>query len=384
MSFIVKFFKRHLVGTPKYEGHTPEFDARREKWFETCTRDILLSDFTTWLKHGGPYFSSIYTPKEIEGLQEIFAAHANSDNCWDQSSLKSYLLTQIPDEGDHEALLIKSMSSLWALTIYFAQWPFNTASETTESLTLPALTRAVAFLCGRHYKMFRSWHDEDKVFNRESDQVILEYIFRALATTRPVRHESTPALLEETSKLEFGYDAKSASERDILDVLSVAQPWLSDWTTTLTRDELVPIVHRLSPPTPPELSDLSISVAGGRLTSVLELSILILQQASKLRGGSKVIENLRRELETAHSELQKAEEISFAAITKHFDVDNWSVHRNLTIYDAIALLFNSFTNPNCLRTGKVVNWSSGEEEILNIHALRSLGLTTVERSSVYH
>ncbi|VUC31541.1 unnamed protein product [Clonostachys rosea] len=316
--------------------------------------ESVLSDFTTYLKNGG----------------------------WDQQSLKSYLLTQIPKEGDHEALLIKSVPSLWALTIYFAQWPFNTAFEPTESLTLPALTRVVAFLCGRHYRMFQGWEGKDKELNRKSDQVILEYIFRALAITRPIEHESTPASPNEIFKSEIGHDAKTASNRDILDVLSVSQPWLSEWTTLLTLEELTPIANRLSPPTPSELSDLSIS--GGRLTSILELSILLLQHAGKFKGGTNVAERLKRKIETAYAELQKAGDISFVTFAKHFDVDDWKDHWNLTIYDAIALLFNTFTNPNSLRSGKVVNWSSGAEETLYLPQLRCLGLTVVEKSSVQH
>ncbi|CAH0028070.1 unnamed protein product [Clonostachys rhizophaga] len=62
---------------------------------------------------------------------------------WDEQSLQSYFLTQIPEEKEYEALLIRCMPSLWALVRYFAQWPFNTSSSPMTNLTFPGLLRAI-------------------------------------------------------------------------------------------------------------------------------------------------------------------------------------------------------------------------------------------------
>ncbi|CAG9939905.1 unnamed protein product [Clonostachys rosea f. rosea IK726] len=63
------------------------------------------------------------------------------DTCaqdWDEQSLQSYLLAQIPEEKECEALLIRCMPSLWALVGYFAQWPFNTSFSPMTNLTFLA------------------------------------------------------------------------------------------------------------------------------------------------------------------------------------------------------------------------------------------------------
>ncbi|CAH0040369.1 unnamed protein product [Clonostachys solani] len=350
-----------FLASPYIEGNTPEFEADREKWQETCTRDLVLADFTKYLQHGHTYPGRVL----------------NKTESWDQESLESYLLTQLPQEGDYKMLLRNCMPSLWALTIYFAQWPFNTSPGLTTRLTFPAFVRAIAFLCGRHNRMIVNWEGQDQVFNHTTDQIVLEYIFRALATTRPSERQPRSAPPpQETAKL--------SSHRDVLDILSVSQPFLNHRTENLTRAELVPTADRLSPPTPPELSELIIPATGERLREILELAIPLLQHASQFENNTSCSASVKEQLEAARTKLETQEEVTFDVFRECLDCEDWmkKYHDVNPIYDGIALLFNTFPNPESLTTGKTANWYSGSEESLRLDSLRQLGLRTVTEGDI--
>lgn len=272
---------------------------------------------------------------------------------WDEQSLQSYLLTQIPEEKECEALLIRCMPSLWALVGYFAQWSFNTSSSSMTNLTFPVLLRAIAFLCGRYYVMFRCWSNgEDMRLNRTTDQPVMEYTFRALASSLPQEHKSGST--RDT--------AQESSQRDVLDVLCVTQPTLilraQHRERRLSRDAMIPTADRLRPPTPSETSDLAILAPEETIIPLLELLIHLLDDTSKFKYSTTALKN---KLEASRMEMQKVDQVSFDLFADQLDIYT---------YDSIALLFNTFTNPNSLRTGKAVNWSTGAEETLNIGSLR--------------
>lgn len=215
--------------------------------------------------------------------------------------------------------------------------------------------------------MFTAWGHQDSSFNRTTDQPVLEYIFRALATSRQAEQKSS-------SSTQRG-DAQTSLQRDILDVLSVAQPLRDRNAKALNRTELTLAADRLSPPAPPELSDLSIP-ATSVLVPLLDLSIALLQKTSEF-DGTPFPSTLKAKLETARTEVQGEDEVSFDTYTKLLDSEEWAENQNsvYTLYDAIAVLFNTFPNPESLKTGKTVNWVSGEEEPLYLGSLRSLGST---------
>ncbi|CAG9996362.1 unnamed protein product [Clonostachys byssicola] len=256
------------------------------------------------------------------------------------------------------------MPSLWALIIYFAQWPFSPSSGVITRLTFPAFVRAISFLCGRHNRMSVNWECQDQVFNRTTDQIVLEYIFRALATTRPSEHQPRSAPPpEETATL--------SSHRDVLEILSVSQPFPNYRTENLTRPELVPTADRLSPPTPPEPLELIIPTTGERLKEILELIILLLQHASQFENNSSCSESTQ-------------EEVIFDISQECLECEDWmKKYRDINpIYDGIALLFNTFPNPESLKTGKTTNWYLGSQESLSIGSLRQLGLSTVTEGDI--
>ncbi|CAI6099109.1 unnamed protein product [Clonostachys chloroleuca] len=358
-----------LSSSPAADGSAPAPRTGQTGWLETSTHDSVLSEFTHFLEKGSPKgVPPIFNKKELKTLKKIFTAYANSDNSWNQKPLESYLITQVPQNGDFKALLTASLPSLWALTTYFSHWPFNTAASTPiTSLTFPAFTRAIAFLSGRHYLMFTAWGHQESSFNRTTDQPVLEYIFRALATSRQAEQKSS-------SSTQRG-DAQTSLQRDILDVLSVAQPLRDRNAKALNRTELTLAADRLSPPAPPELSDLSIP-ATSVLVPLLDLSIALLQKTSEF-DGTPFPSTLKAKLETARTEVQGEDEVSFDTYTKLLDSEEWAENQNsvYTLYDAIAVLFNTFPNPESLKTGKTVNWVSGEEEPLYLGSLRSLGST---------
>ncbi|KAK7212878.1 hypothetical protein V2G26_020056 [Clonostachys chloroleuca] len=256
------------------------------------------------------------------------------------------------------------MPSLWALAVHFEIWPFNaTLDHPTAGLTLFELTRAVAFLCGRHSRMFNAWCNKDGVFNRNIDQPVLEYIFRGLATNNGLTNSSLPK-----------QSAQLFPQRDILDVLNVAQPVLNCCTETLARNELRPIANRLSS-TPAELSDLFVQTT--ILMPLLELSVLLLKQASKFDPTSYP-RSLKERIITAQTGLLKTEEVSFEVYSRWLDSDKQEWKKTLngvgTIYDCIALLFNTFVNPESLISGKSQHWLSEEERTLHVKCMRHTDL----------
>ncbi|CAH0024958.1 unnamed protein product [Clonostachys rhizophaga] len=358
-----------ISSSPASDGSAPASKTGRTGWLETSTHDSVLSDFTRFLEKGSPKEDSpIFNRKEQKTLKKIFTAHANSDNSWTQESLESYLITQVPQDGDFKALLTASLPSLWALTTYFSHWPFNTAASTPiTSLTFPSFTRAVAFLSGRHYLMFTAWGHQDSSFNRTTDQPVLEYIFRALATSRQTEQKSCSSTQRE--------DAQASLRRDILDVLSVAQPLRDRNTKALNRTELTPAADRLSPPAPPQLSDITIPTTSV-LVPLLDLSIALLQKISEF-DATPFPRTLKAKLETVQAEVQGQDDVSFDNYTKLLDSEEWAENHNsvYTLYDGIAVLFNTLPNPESLKTGRTVNWVSGEEEPLYLGSLRSLGST---------
>ncbi|CAG9956632.1 unnamed protein product [Clonostachys rosea f. rosea IK726] len=358
-----------ISSSPAADGSAPAPRTGRTGWLENSTDDSVLSDFTHFLEKGTPKGDPpIFNKKELKTLKKIFTAHANSDNSWTQKSLESYLITQVPQDGDFKALLTTCLPSLWVLATYFSYWPFNTAVCTPiTSLTFPAFTRAIAFLSGRHYLMFTAWGHQDSSFNRTTDQPVLEYIFRALATPRQGEQKFTSSTQRK--------DAQASLQRDILDVLSVAQPLRDRNTKALNRTELTPAADRLSPPAPPQLCDITIP-ATSVLVPLLDLSIALLQQTSEF-DATPFPRTLKAKLETARTEVQGQEKVSFDRYTKLLDSEEWAENHNsvYTLYDGIAVLFNTFPNPESLKTGKTVNWVSGEEEPLYLGSLRSLGST---------
>ncbi|CAI6089462.1 unnamed protein product [Clonostachys chloroleuca] len=324
-------------------------------------QDLVLADFTKYLQHGHAYPGRVL----------------NRTESWDQQSLESYLLTQLPQEGDYKMLLGNCMPSLWDLIFCFAQWPFNTLCSLTTRLTFPAFVRAIAFLCGRHNRMFVNWEGQDQVFNRNTDQIVLEYIFRALATTRPPEYQPRSAPPpQETATL--------SCHCDVLDILSVSQPFLNHRTENLTRAELIPTADRLSPPTPPELSELIIPATGERLREVLELVIPLLQHASRLENNTSCSSSVKKQLETARTKLEAQEEVTFEVFQECLECEDWmkKYHDINPIYDGIALLFNTFPNPKSLTTGKTVNWYSESEENLSLGSLRRLGVSIVTEGDI--
>ncbi|VUC20915.1 unnamed protein product [Clonostachys rosea] len=359
-------FIAFITAPPAIDGNTPEFKAEREIWRQTCTQETVLADFTKFLQRGNCEQYQLFRDAEWKALEKAFSDYSHSDNCWDQQSLELFFLSQIPQEEDFKILLRNCMPSLWTLMVYFAQWPFNTAFGPTTRLTFPALVRAIPFLCGRYHRIFLTWEGEDEAFNSETDQKALEHIFRALAATRPAEQQSRPAPTPQDT-------AKSSSQRDVLDLLSVSQPFLNENTQNLTRAQLTPIADRLLPPTPTELSELVIPAAGQRLIPILELAIPLTQHSSQFgKYPCYSYIRLRERLEAAQNELEKQEEVTFSVFQNHLDSDAWaeSNFKATTLYDSIALLFNTFPNPQSLITGRSVNWFTGSEESLSPYVVR--------------
>ncbi|VUC31903.1 unnamed protein product [Clonostachys rosea] len=342
-------------------GTSPQFEKRREEWQKNCTQPSILRDFTEYLLHGTPLFEPTFMPWEETVLLQNFTRHANSYHRFDQDSFVSYLLTQIPGEEKFKATLVKAVPALWSLMVYFALWPFNATMEyPARGLAFPDFIRAIAFLCGRHSTMFKTWIDRDGVFNRKTDQPMLEYIFRALATSKAQASSSLP-----------GQPAQLFSQRDILDVLNVSQPILNCRTESLNRNQLRPLASQLSS-TPPELSHLSIR--GNMLMPILELSSLLLQQVAKFDETSWPAA-LKDRISTAQKKLRHSEQVSYELYRLWLDhsTSEWN-KASLgvpTLYDSLAILFNTFVNPGSLTTGKTQHWNTGKEKTLLILSLRN-------------
>ncbi|VUC27722.1 unnamed protein product [Clonostachys rosea] len=347
-----------IQNTDNYMMDTPEFYARRKEWQETCTQYQVLTNFTTFLLNGTPRQYRAFKPWQIDNLKKAYADHTNLSNSWDQKSLESYLLTQLPQGKDFEAPLILCMPSIWALTVYFSEWPFNTTCSAPTSLTFPALVRAVAFLCGRHTRPFLVWTNDDSNFNLRTDKPVLEYIFRVLAIARPTEQQTrTP--------VEGG--ARQSSQRDVLNILNAAQPMVNNSTIMISRDLLIPTADRLSPPTPPELSDLFIQHPNVALIPLLELSRLLFRQVAKFEYIDYATSPERMTL-SAIEKLRQMKEVSFDDFANLLEVNNSG---QSYIYSGIALLFNTFPKPQSLITGKIAGWSE-KEQVLSIFSLSYL------------
>ncbi|CAH0047667.1 unnamed protein product, partial [Clonostachys solani] len=311
-------------------GSSRRFEEARNEWKLNSTQDSVLADFAKFLLHGRAQVRPIIDSKEAETLERIFTSHVNSNNCWDRQSLKSYLATKVPGDANFQDQLRNAIPALWALVVYFSQWPFNatvgpSVCQTTADLAFPAFVRATAFLCGRHEEMFGNWADDDTDFNRGIDQPVIEDIFRALATKRP--EDQSPFAPTKIPRL-LPHD-------DALDVVGAVHPWLNEFSRPLSRDELTPVARRLRPSAPPELSDLVIQEPRQTLIPLLQLSVSVVEQALTL-DGANVTTSLRDDLKTAHAELQKAERVPFGLFADYLDTDQWVVKHNdvYTVYNA--------------------------------------------------
>ncbi|CAH0057611.1 unnamed protein product, partial [Clonostachys solani] len=278
---------------------SPVFQTNRRNWLASITRDSILAEYTEFLFHGKPGIGGVFDSKR-KALKETFAAHANSDNCWDSQSVDSYLRTRVPQNANQETVLRNCASSFWTLMAYFAQWPFNSPSTPKPtSLTLPSFFRAMAFLNGLHSEMFWpiGFSDEDAERN---DLLPLEYIFRALSTDPLVERSSS----SESEELLI----TSRQPRDILAVLYSVQPVTDYFTTQMTLDELTPTAISLSPSPAPELPTLAVS--NGILISLLDLLISLFEHWSQVYSSTSWL-NFKGELEAARTDMQNVNEVSF-------------------------------------------------------------------------
>ncbi|VUC25157.1 unnamed protein product, partial [Clonostachys rosea] len=328
----------------------------------------VLADFSKHLLEtkGGIVVSTLPNKKEgLRALEKTFRAHANSDKCWDQQSLESYFQTRIPENEENpedeanQALLKENASALWKLTTYFAQWPFNTTTPESAptGLTYPAFIRAVAFLSGRHLSMFEceGWdaeYDFD-LSNKRTDRLMVEYIFRALATSQTVTSQTE----EEEPSLDPprpGETTTSPYHRDLMDILHVVQPIYIIYRERTTRrgvQWMAPVADRLATPGRPVLS--SLRVSANELLPLLDLLISLLQHASEFdkEGCVDRIDSLKKARETLESENM----VPFEDFWKLFAAEDRDDTRELAIYDALALLFTTFLHPFCLKYGELVS-----------------------------
>lgn len=341
--------------------------------------ESILADLTRSILHGRPSgMRAVFTLVEVANLESGFAAHADdSVKSWDQKSLESYLLTQVPpDEGNCQPLLTSCTPYLWELVIYFSQWPFNGAAATSRSNTrlLPfdAWVRAVALLCGRHNAMVRRIVDAGGDYRQ--GRRIVKHMFRALAVGDAV----------ETSTASSRH---STCDDDVLDVLDTVQPIMNEFTTLMDREKLAALAARLisspgllAPPTLPTTAPglggfLSEgTVPSKKVSALLDLSVSVLQQAGKF-DTYEAPASLQAQLVTARRELQRgaaADSISIDAFMRWLCAQD-----DLNIYDAVALLFNTLPNPKSLTDGITIDPSSRDKRTLLLRALRRPGLTIV-------
>ncbi|CAH0033334.1 unnamed protein product [Clonostachys rhizophaga] len=305
-------------------NRSPVFHENRKEWLANVTRESILREYTEYVLHGKPGIGGVFENAERRVLKKIFATYANSDNRWDRQSLESFLITRIPQDENHVDLLRKCADFCWTLAIYLAQWPFNTTSTSPPiSLTFSSFARAMAFLSGGHCHMV--WPTKVTPDEPErSDLCALEYIFRALATTKVVDERSGPAPEEEATGL-------SRQHHDILEVLYSVQPVMNFLTWQLGPNELIPTALMLSPPPPPELS--SLNVPAGTLISLIDLLIPVLDQARENPHHQILIGKLK----PAYVKLQSVEAISFD------DFTGWMGTRyELNFYTGLSVLFRIF------------------------------------------
>ncbi|VUC28725.1 unnamed protein product [Clonostachys rosea] len=229
------------------------------------------------------------------------------------------------------------------------------------TLTFPALVRAIAFLSGRHSMLFDPW-DEDDAHIVRTDQLVLEYLFRAFATVRSTEEDS----------------ATSPPLNDVLDILNTIQPVENFLTPTLDRTKLAPIAARISSKVSvSNVSDLVIR-SSEVLAPLLDLCVSLLQHAHKF---DEEITTLIEYIEAARTKLRdNTAEVSFEVFVELLGKNpNQHPLFDSDVYDAIALLFNTFLNPDILTDGVMTHFGlRGEKErkhILVVFALRRPGLT---------
>ncbi|CAH0050714.1 unnamed protein product [Clonostachys solani] len=247
---------------------------------------------------------------------------------WDLQSLQACFTARIPQDEKFKKLLESCAPSLWTLTTYFAQWPFNDAfSKTPEptTLTYQSFVRAIAFLCGRQTSMI--WPTQLVENEPEpTNLVALEHIFRALAVTTEMTKQASDSSCEDDSVL-------SPQQREIFDVLYTVQPTVSWFTERLEPEELIPTARWLSPSHRPELSTLSIST-----TTLIPLFDFItpLLEHTQSRCG----EVLTKRFKVVRSKVQNLEEVSFS------DFIEWSGDDSrYNFYDSVAILFGTVLYP---------------------------------------
>ncbi|CAG9998503.1 unnamed protein product [Clonostachys byssicola] len=360
-SYILSGILGEILGRRLSRASKGFLDARG-KWQEACTSESILADYADYLLYGNPKYPPRFTSSEVQALKTSFLSHAKDNNYWDVHSFESFLLTRMPPEGKCRSHLVAAIPSLWMLTTHFAQWPFiRSASSIPTTLTFPALVRAVAFLSGRHSMLFVNW-DYDDAHVERTDQLVLEYIFRPFATVRSTEEET----------------ATCPPLNDIIDILNTVQPAEGVLTDTLNRAKLAPIAARISSKFAiPEVSDLVIS-SSKVLAPLLDLCVLLLQHATKFDGE---ITTLIEYLEAAQFKPKNhTGEVSFEVFTEWLGKNPNQHHFfDSDVYDAIALVFNTFLNPEILTDGIMTHFEvHGEKErkhMLIVFALRRPGLT---------
>ncbi|CAH0049023.1 unnamed protein product [Clonostachys solani] len=290
-------------------------------------QESILVEYTEFVLHGKPGIGGVFKKGERRALEKIFAVYANPDNRWDRQSLESFLITRVPQDRNHIDLFRNCADSCWTLTTHFAQWPFNTTSTSPlTSLTFSSFARAMAFLSGGHCHMV--WPTTITPGEPErSDLIALEYIFRALATTKVVDERSDLVPEEEATGL-------SRQHRDIFDVLYSVQPVMNFLTWQMEPNELIPTAMVLSPPPHPELS--ALIIPAGTLISLLDLLIPVLDRAREdptMTHYQVLIDKLK----AAYVKLQSVEGVSFD------DFTGWmGTHYELNFYTGISVLFRIF------------------------------------------
>uniref|UniRef100_A0A8H7K9J8 Uncharacterized protein n=1 Tax=Bionectria ochroleuca TaxID=29856 RepID=A0A8H7K9J8_BIOOC len=380
-SYILSGILDEILGRRPSHAAKGFLDAR-EKWQEACTSgkdpllgrvsergflhlregQSILADFSDYLLCGNSKYSPRFNSSEAQALKTPFFSYAKDINYWDVHSFESFLLTRMPPDEKCQAHLVAAIPSLWMLTTYFAQRPFiRSASSIPTTLTFPALVRAVAFLSGRHSMLFVNWDYQDAHVDR-TDELVLEYIFRAFATVRTTEEET----------------ATCPPLNDIIDILNTVQPVEGILTDTLDRAKLAPIAARISSKVAiPEVSDFVIS-SSGVLVPLLDVCVLLLQHAIRFDGEITTLIEYR---EAAQFKLRNnTGEISFEVFTEWLGKNPNQYHFfDSDVYDAIALLFNTFLNPEILTDGVMTHYGCpGEKErkhMLIVFALRRPGLS---------
>ncbi|CAH0021296.1 unnamed protein product [Clonostachys rhizophaga] len=320
------------IRPPGYTGNrSPAFQESRRNWLRNISKESICAEYTDFIFNGRPGCGSTLDKSECKALKETFASHANADNLWDSQSLQACFAARIPHDEKYKKLLESCASSLWTLTTYFAQWPFNDALSTTPeptTLTFESYVRAIAFLCGRQNSMLWPTHLAENGFAR-THILALEHIFRALAIAPEIAKQASDSSCEDESLL-------SPQQREVFDVVYTVQPSLSGSTERL-EEELIPTARWLSPSQRPVLSTLSISTMV--LIPLLDFITPLLEYTHLPCG-----EVLPKRFKVVSSKLQNFEEVSFSDFTE------WSGDDTMyNFYNSIAVLFSTVLYPESLR-----------------------------------